>query len=51
MTNSDGYTVENLWTYESYGILLPTDHLSFLVNPTAAVMLKSTVISRKNLQN
>ncbi len=50
MTNSHGYAVQNLWTGERYGDLLPIDHLNFAVNPTAVVMLKCTVISPKSLK-
>lgn len=44
MTNSAGYSIEDLWTNEAYGIMKPNDQFSCNVNPTGVVMIKATVI-------
>jgi Alpha galactosidase C-terminal beta sandwich domain len=43
LTNEKGYLVQDLFTGQEYGTLLPSDTFSCTINPTGVVMIKATI--------
>jgi len=43
IANPTGYFVEDLWTNDKLGLMMPDDTFTATVNPTGVVMLKATL--------